>query len=181
MHWLDPEYLPETRGAVTRFLLNPHGELDGLILDRNRQVHFPPHLAKQVARHIAIGDKVTVRGVKPRAADLVAAVSLTAKNGTVILDAGPPPEHGKKPARAHPAQRPMELSGTVQLSLYGPKGELRGALLDDGCALRMPAHAAHELAEYLAPGAHVRAWGQGIKTPHGLTLAVDEIGKLVDA
>ena len=26
MHWLDPDYLPETSGIFERFLLNPHGE-----------------------------------------------------------------------------------------------------------------------------------------------------------
>ena len=25
MHWIDPACLPETRGRVTQFLLNPHG------------------------------------------------------------------------------------------------------------------------------------------------------------
>lgn len=44
MHWIDPDQLPETRGTVRRFLLNPHGEPDGFILDRDRQVHFPPIL-----------------------------------------------------------------------------------------------------------------------------------------
>lgn len=72
MHWIDPDCLPETRGTVTRFLLNPHGEFDGFILDDSRQVHFPPHLSKQLARNVKMGDLVTVRGIKPRGADMVA-------------------------------------------------------------------------------------------------------------
>ena len=31
MHWIDPDSLPETRGIVKGFLLNPHGELDGIV------------------------------------------------------------------------------------------------------------------------------------------------------
>jgi hypothetical protein len=77
MHWIDPTCLQETRGTVSQFLLNSHGELDGLILSNGRQVHFPPHLSRQIAKHISVGDKVRVRGVKPRAADIVAAVQLT--------------------------------------------------------------------------------------------------------
>ena len=32
MHWIDPDCLQETRGIVTQFLMNPHGELDGFLL-----------------------------------------------------------------------------------------------------------------------------------------------------
>ena len=42
MHWLDPDDLPEITGTVARFLLNPHGETDGMILADGSEVHFPP-------------------------------------------------------------------------------------------------------------------------------------------
>ncbi|KAH0441835.1 hypothetical protein A8H39_27710 [Paraburkholderia fungorum] len=182
MHWIDPNSLPETRGTVTRFLLNPHGELDGFVLGSRQlqQVHFPPHLSRQVARLVAVGDTVRVRGVKPRGADMIAAVSVMSKTGKVILDEGPHRD-GEKHHHPDAERTPMEASGEVLLSLFGPKGELRGALLDDGTSLRMPPHAAAELASYLAPGAHVHAWGRGIRNRHGRTVEVDEIAELVDA
>ncbi|MFM0238900.1 hypothetical protein [Paraburkholderia phytofirmans] len=180
MHWIDPECLQETRGTVTRFLLNPHGELDGLILDNERQVHFPPHLSKLVAKHVSVGDKVRVRGVKPRAADIVAAVQLTSATGIVILDEGPH-HHGERHEKPHADKRAMEVTGEVELSLYGPKGELRGALLTDGTSIRMPPHAAENLSSYLAPGAHIQVWGHGVKNRHGKTIDVDDIAELVDA
>ena len=180
MHWIDPDQLPETRGTVSRFLLNSHGEPDGFILGKGKQVHFPPHLASQVTRHIAVGDKVRVRGLKPRAADVVAAVAITGPDGKMIVDNGPPhdkPHHN----RPHAASQPIEVSGTVLLSLYGPKGELHGALLEDGTSLRMPAHAAAELQDYLQAGASVQAWGQRVRNKHGCTLDVHDIAMLVDA
>jgi hypothetical protein len=178
MHWIDPESLPETRGKVTRLLLNPHGELDGLVLG-SRQVHFPPHLSKLLARHVSPGDEVRVRGVKPRDADMISAVSLTTKSGVLILDEGPD-KGGEKHHKPHVERKAMDASGEVVLSLFGPKGELRGALLDDGTSLRMPPHAAAALAEYLSPGAHVQAWGHGIRNKHGRTIEVHEIAELVD-
>lgn len=179
MHWIDPASLPETRGKVTRFLLNPHGELDGFVLG-SRQVHLPPHLSKELATHVAPGDRVRVRGIKPRAADMIAAVSLTTASGVLIVDEGPHHDGGKH-HKPHVERKRMEASGAVVLSLFGPKGELRGALLDDGTSLRMPPHAAVELAAYLSPGAHVHAWGHGVKNRHGRTIEVDEIAELVDA
>ncbi|WP_244850912.1 hypothetical protein [Caballeronia sp. SL2Y3] len=178
MHWIDPDCLPETRGTVTRFLLNPHGEFDGFILDDSRQVHFPPHLSKQLARNVKMGDLVTVRGIKPRGADMVAAVAVMTKAGRTILDEGP--DSGGKHHPPEVEMRQMEASGEVLLALHGPKGELRGALLDDGTSLRMPPHAAEALSEYLTPGAHVHAWGYGVKNRLGRSIEVDEIAHLID-
>jgi hypothetical protein len=178
MHWIDPACLPETRGVVTQFLLSPHGELDGLILEKDRQVHFPPHMSKLVVKHIPIGDKISVRGIKPRGANIIAAVALKSGSGIVILDEGPPDRH-EKHGKAHAEKKPMTVSGEVRLPLFGPRGELRGALLIDGTSIRMPPHAAAELASYLEPGAHIQVWGHGIQNRHGKTVEVDEIAELV--
>jgi hypothetical protein len=181
MHWIDPACLPETRGKVTQFLLNPHGELDGLVLNTagsTLQVHFPPHMTKQVMKHISVGNAIRVHGVKPRDANVIAAVSLTSAQGAELVDEGPQ-HHGPKAPK--PEGKPMDVQGEVTLSLYGPKGELRGALLDDGTSLRMPPHAAAELVDYLSPGACVQAWGNGVKNKYGRTIDVHDIAKLVDA
>ncbi|WP_213779383.1 hypothetical protein [Caballeronia sp. dw_276] len=181
MHWIDPASLPETRGKVTQFLLNPHGDLDGVILntaDGKLQVHFPPHMTRQIAKHITLGNTIRVRGVKPRGANVIAAVSLTSAQGVELIDEGPQ-HHAPKPEKAE--GKPMDIQGEVTLSLYGPKGELRGALLDDGTSLRMPPHAAAELADYLSPGAFVQAWGHGVKNKYGRTIDVHDIANLVDA
>ncbi|QGZ63199.1 hypothetical protein [Paraburkholderia acidisoli] len=178
MHWIDPAHLPEVRGRVTHFLLNPHGDIDGLVLDGRRQVHTPPHLSRTISRHIAQGDRIRVRGVKPRGADMIAAIQLVTREDRVILDEGPDhPAHPAEPRK----RKPMETSGEVLLALYGPRGELRGALLETGTSLRMPPHAAAELTAYLQPGAHVQAWGDGIKTRHGATIDVSDIAELIDA
>ncbi|MFL9999624.1 MULTISPECIES: hypothetical protein [Paraburkholderia] len=188
MHWIDPACLPETRGKVVLFLLNPHGDADGFILQHadgtQQQVHFPPHLGKLIARHIAPGDTVRIRGVKPRGADLIAAISLTSRQGIEIVDEGPRPhEHGPKHEHGHGHEHdgePMDVQGEVVMPLYGPKGELRGALLEDGTSLRMPPHAAAELVAYLTPGAHVQAWGRGVRNRVGCTVDVHDIAELVD-
>jgi hypothetical protein len=174
MHWIDPACLPETKGTITQFLLNPRGEADGFILDATRQVHFPPHLGTRVTQRVALGQTVIVRGVKPRAADMISAVSIAPNDGEAIVDEGPHhDEHEREPSQLEPLA--TELAGTIALSLYGPKGELRGALLDDGTSLRMSHDAADELQAYLSPGARVRAWGELVESRYGRTLEVSEI------
>jgi hypothetical protein len=157
MHWIDPASLPETRGTVARFLFNAHGDSDGFLLDGDRQVHLPPHLSAELLRKVKVGDKVQVRGVKPRGADLVAAVALTGAKGVEIVDHGP----GEKPG--HPAtpraSKPVEVHGQVQKTLHAPKGEVCGALLASGEIVRMRPKENADLAPYFAAGARIAVWG----------------------
>lgn len=177
MHWIDPASLFETRGKVVHFLLNPAGVLDGLILSRKRVVHFPPHMAGLVARNIAIGDAVRIRGVKPKGAPVLAAVSLTGPNGRELIDEGP--DHAGHKDNPLPVKKLKVVNGTVSYALHGPKGELRGAFLDSRISIRMPPHAAKELANYLAPGAHVQAKGMSVQNRFGTVVDVEEISFLV--
>ena len=190
MHWIDPVCLPVTRGAISAWLINPKGDLDGVVLDDQTQVHFPPHMGDAVAKRFKVGDVVHVRGVKPRGVEMVAAVSLTSADGHTVDDLGPGSKDGGKDgekAKAGKASKDKagkdkkdgkpafgETEGNVVMSLYGPKGELRGALLDNGVSLRVPPHAAQELVAYLTPGAKVHAWGQGVKSRFGRTLDVSD-------
>jgi hypothetical protein len=94
MHWIDPTSLPALSGEVERFIINPHGDLDGVVLVGGGLVHFPHHLSEAVAAAIRPGDPITVHGVRLRGVDMVAAVSLTAKSGEVILE-GLETKHGR--------------------------------------------------------------------------------------
>jgi hypothetical protein len=70
----------------------------------------------------------------------------------------------------------MEADGRVRLSLYGPKGELRGALLDDGTVVRLSPKEAHRLRQRLEPGAVIKGIDEGIDTEHGRSIELHEIG-----
>lgn len=107
MHWIDPACLPETKGTVGRFLINPHGDADGLLLKDGKEVHFPPHLSAAGLTVLKPGDHVKVRGVRPRGVDMVAAVSIQAGDAPAIVDNGPPKDRGpqKRDARPGPQAR----------------------------------------------------------------------------
>ncbi|WP_407146403.1 hypothetical protein [Bradyrhizobium sp. ORS 86] len=176
MHWIDPNCLPEANGTVERFVLNPHGEVDGFVMTGAMQspvlVHTPPHMEPELTRHVKAGDAVSVRGVRPRKPDLIAAVAVTAANGASIIDAGPGHE------REHPKleKKKMTAEGTVRLSLFGPKGELRGALLTDGTVIRIAPKEAEQLAGLLAPNAKIAVTGDGLDTKHGRVVHAKQIG-----
>ena len=88
VHWIDPHSLPETAGTLTKMLFNVQGDVDGFLLDGQHQVHFPPHLSAGLLKAVKVGEKIKVHAVKLRDVDLLVAVSITAENGTVIIDHG---------------------------------------------------------------------------------------------
>lgn len=181
MHWIDPDCLPETEGTFERFILNPHGEVDGFVMKPDGRtailVHTPPHLTGELTRHLSAGEAVRVRGVRPRKAELIAAVAITGSDGRQIIDKGPEPDRD----HAKLKHQPMTTEGEVRMSLFGPKGELRGALLSNGVVLRIGPKEAESVASLLAPGARVAARGDGAETPHDRVIHVLEIGSSLHA
>ena len=189
MHWIDPDSLPEIRGRVDRVLVNPHGDPDGLILADGAEVHFPPHMGAEAMRafEAAPQSEVKIRGLKPRGADVFAAVSLEWPDGERIEDRGPP-EKRHKPGGKHPPGRPHHpdkahgggnhvLTGTVRRALHGPKGERRGVLLETGEIVRFPPHAGEDTGELLTPGAKFAARGEFLQTPYGAVMEAAFIGE----
>jgi hypothetical protein len=183
MHWIDPNSVAEVSGRFERFLLNPHGDADGLLLSEGVEIHFPPHLGREVRKAI---DKdreglLRIRGVRPREGDVFAALSIETSEGVRILDNGPP-ETRKKDPRAHERpdkatkRDPMTVEGVVRRPLHGPKGERRGVLLEDGRMVRFPPHEAPHLENLLARGAAIMACGEGLVTPLGTIIEASEIG-----
>jgi hypothetical protein len=68
------------------------------------------------------------------------------------------------------------VQGRVQTVLHGPRGEVNGAMLDDGTILRLPPPEADRFAALLAPGQSIAAQGDGLVTPLGRVVAVQAIG-----
>jgi hypothetical protein len=185
MHWIDPQSLPAVEGTATQLIMNRDGELDGLLLTRageTRLVHFPPHMGGEVERTIGVGSAVTVFGVRPRGAEVIAAVSLMTGSGAVIIDRGPMNRHAESASAGDRDVRyGVEAAGCVRISLFGPKGELRGAILEDGTVIRMGKKEAARFAHLLRPGAFLAARGAAIVCGHGTMLDVAVLGAAATA
>jgi hypothetical protein len=175
MHWIDPAQLTPIKGTLERFLLTPHGDLNGFILRDGTEVHFPPHLSAAVRKAARPGSEVVVYGLRPRRAAVLAAVAIEVA-GETILDEGPPKDEGpKKPSRI-----PLDASGTVVRPLHGPKGEFRGALLDEGTIVRVGKHAGPHVTAAFAAGRTVAVRGEGRATSEGRCIEARLIGRSME-
>jgi len=168
----DPAQLPAIQGKVAEYSLTPRGDVDGLILADGTEVHLPPHLGTQLVYAVKPGDAVTVRGLRARAIPMVQAMSVqNDATGTTVTDTGtggPPGPRG--------AQQELTATGRVKAQLHGPRGDLNGALLEDGTIIRLPPPEAQRFAAVLAPGATVTVEGDGFSGALGRVIEARSIG-----
>lgn len=157
------------RGTLVHYTLTPKGDVDGFVLSDGTQVHLPPHLSTALVFTARPGEAVAVEGHKAKESPVIEATAVRNEaSGHVVTAEGgkhPPPEPGG----------PARVQGKVQFALHGPKGELNGALLEDGTVLRLPPDEAEEHAERLAPGRTVIAEGPARVTPMGRVIEVKKL------
>jgi hypothetical protein len=182
----NPDQLPMQRGQVQQFTLTPRGDIDGLILTDGTEVVLPPHLSTQIAYAIKPGDTVLIHGLHAAALPLIQAVSITDDvSGRTVVDNGPPAP-GPGPAPPPPAapdagpSAPIpglsEIQGRVRMVLHGPRGDVNGALLEDGTVLRVPPPEADRFASLLQPGRSLVAEGDELTSAIGKVVAVRQLG-----
>jgi len=168
----DASQLPAIHGKVAEYSLTPRGDVDGLILADGTEVHMPPHLGTALVYTVKPGDAVTVHGLRARTLPMVQALSVSHDaTGTTVTDSGPggPPGPGGD-------RQVLTVEGHVKEPLHGPRGDLNGALLDDGTIVRMPPPEAQRLATELVPGAPLYVRGDGYAGPLGRVIQATSIG-----
>jgi hypothetical protein len=166
----DSSQLPESRGRVKQYTLTPRGDVDGLILADGTEVKLPPHLSAQIVYSIRPGDEVSIRGLRARAIPLLDAASITnVSTGRSVADNGPV----RGPDRGGMQQT---FSGRITMALHGKRGEVNGALLDDGTQLRLPPPEAERFADWLQVGQMVSVRGELLDTTLGRVIDVQAIG-----
>jgi len=170
----DASQLPETRGIVKQYTLTPRGDVDGLILNDGTEVTLPSHLTNQIVFAVRPGDAVTIRGLKARALPLIEGASVTNfATGVSVMDNGPP----GGPDRS---TREQTISGKIAAQLHGKRGEVNGAVLDNGIILRMPPPEAERMQGFMQPGQPVTVRGTMLKTALGTVIDASAIGASPD-
>lgn len=172
--------MPVLTGRVQRWLVNPNGEVDGLLLADGTQVAFPPHLSADAQQLLKPGDSVRVAGWRSPDAPVVRASSLTATASGRSLSDTPPSAGATAAAPPAPRERTaltaMSGSGRIARQLHTDRGDVNGVILEDGLIVRFPPHVGAALAQTVKPGATISAKGWGSRGPQGGAFEATAIG-----
>lgn len=159
---------PVATGRITQFLINPNGDVDGLLLGDGTQVNFPPHLSAALIQVARIGDTVSVQGFRGYGAGAVhAGVITNTATRQSMVDQPPSPDRPPPPPAALTA---LNANGRVVRLLYTDRGDMNGAILEDGMIVRFPPPFGAQLQSVLQPNVQLTATGYGTQNAYGRAL-----------
>jgi hypothetical protein len=168
----------ELEGTVSQYLLNPRGEVDGLLLDSRIVIKFPPHLARELIQVIRPKERVRVNGYREADKLLKGHVIANPATGRAIREIKPiPPER----AGAVGALQALSVEGAIKVVRRNPHGEIDGVILEHGIILHFPPHAGRQFASLLREGQLLAAVGFGTVNDFGQAIAAAMIGRSADA
>ena len=178
---LDPPSMgkpPVADGVVDRYLLNPRGDVSGLLLRDGSQMHVTLRAAQDLTTAIQPGDHVRVHGRRVSDSPLVkpdVIINVTDGRSFTVpyrLDLPMPPREER------PTVTEMNAAGTIRVLLYDHlKDVVNGALLSDGTQVRLPPDVGEHFHASLQQNMDVEVRGYGTTTPYGSALEASAIGR----
>jgi len=131
----EDDEVKEVHGTVLRYLLNPRGEVDGLLLEDGTFITFPPHLGRELAQVAKPNDEVIVIGPLEGPKLLRGHVVVNPKAEIALREIKPIPSER---ASFVGSLQPLRAEGTMRYAKRDAHGEIDGAILEDGTILQFP-------------------------------------------
>ncbi len=165
-------------GTVERFILDPRGEVEGLLLSDGTYMYITSRAAEQVVRLFKPGDNVQVYGRLRRDERQVQPDVLknltSSETFTVPLRLDLPMQ--KQEFQLSVTE--MSATGTIRLFFYHPlQRVIQGMLLSDNTQIRLPPDASQELRTSLHIGEAVTVKGNGTSNQFGRAIEAVAIGR----
>jgi hypothetical protein len=168
------------QGAVAQYLMNPDGVVDGLLLENNVTVRFPPHLGPVLAATVSPHDVVRVEGAFEAPGTLHASSIVDLQRQRAVVEAPPSREHPPPPRPASVNRQPLSAQGTIRALTRAKHGEIDGAVLSDGTIIHFPPHAVPQFITLLHEGNPLAVRGYGTTNEYGRSLEATAVGPSPD-
>jgi hypothetical protein len=170
---------PAAQSTVSRMLVNPFGEVDGLLLETGVIVTFPPHMGETLAASVKPGDAVDVKGYPEMPGQIRGYVVTNTRTGQAVVTHPKPPAGLKPPPHLRGiGLKELSAQGEIRHVRHGGKGEINGVILADGTIVRFPREVSWRFATLLRVGQSITAAGYGTQNAHGRALEVTALGPL---
>jgi hypothetical protein len=164
-------------GTLSRFVINPEGDVDGLLLADGSLVHFPPHMSSQLVSVVHQWDTVRIAGFRDGAGNVTAQQITNERTSQQVVDQPPPVGALRAPPTLRGAGLvKLSVKGTVARVTTAPLGEPDGVMLSDGTIIKIPPPVAQQFASLLRPDVVVAAIGYGTRNQYGEALQATAFG-----
>jgi len=165
------------QGVVSQYLMNPNGEVDGLLLKDGTQVHFPPHMSADLTQTVGPAGRISAQGVHENAIHFRAFTIFNTKTGQSVNEVRPSQFGPPLPPELRGVElKPLQVEGKIKVVLVAPRGETDGAVLENGTIIRVPPYVGAQYSVWLQVGQPIVVHGYGTENRFGRSLQATAIG-----
>jgi hypothetical protein len=163
---------------VRAWIVDPHGEVDGMVLSDQASVRFDRMTGESITRHVRLGDRVQI--TPDGQALFLPRTNWSVDLGMATVGLGGGPSRLPPVSRAERAVDGMTVSGGLGTGTqhFTVRGVVRavtftrgrvadGFVLDGGVTVRIPTSRTDALAA-LRPGMRVDVEGEGVRGRYGI-------------
>jgi hypothetical protein len=174
----EDDEVQELHGIVLNYLLNPRGEVDGLLLEDGTFIKFPPHLGRELVQVAKPKDEIIAIGPLEGPKLLRGHVIVNPRTQIALREIKPiPPER----ASFVGTMQPLRAKGAIRYAKRNAHGEVDGAILEDGTILQFPPQADDAFVEQLKSNQPIHAVGFGTSNEYGTSIATAMLGSSMDS
>ena len=169
---------PVADGEIERYVLDPRGEVEGLLLADGSHLYVTSRAADQLMQALKPGDHVLVYGRRSPGAliiqpDMIRNLS-TGTTFVVPLRLDLPMQEQEQ----HLSVTELKAAGTIRVLLYHPiKSIVQGMLLSDGTQIRLPLDVGEDARKSFHVGDSVVVQGNGTDNEFGRSIEAIAISK----
>ncbi len=161
----------ERQGTIERVLVNPHGDVDTVLLADGTTVRLAP---TPPSDRLAKGQTVQIVG--EGTGNFVRATRIASASGDVLTNESTPPVPPQPPkAGKDDPMQDLKTSSTIERIVRGPRGEPDALVLADGATVKLPPRLRDDAGESLKEGARVQVAGRGGSYPQGMSLRATSV------
>ncbi len=168
---------PVGEGTVRLYIIDPRGEIEGLLLTDGTQLYVTSRAADQLRRAIKPGDRISIYGLREGhetriRPDVIRNLS-TGTTFIVPLRLDLPLQE-----QAHLSVTEMQATGQIQVLLIHPSKDLvQGFILSDGTQIRLPLDIGDGLRSSFRPGDTLTVRGNGTENEYGRSIEATAMGR----
>jgi hypothetical protein len=167
------------RGTVSQYMMNPDGLVDGILLSDGTIVRFAPHMSQQLVQTVKPQESVSVEGFIEYQGTIHATTITNPASQQSVVDT-PPSAQTPPPAPSQEVRQSMSATGAIKVLTHAARGEINGAVLDNGTIVHFPPPVGTQYANLFQVGASLAAVGNGTINTYGRSLEATSIGPSAD-
>jgi hypothetical protein len=160
-------------------MMNSDGVVDGVLLSDDTIVRFPPRMSQQLDQTVKPQDLVSVDGFIEYQGTIHATTITNPASQQSVVDTPPSPQN-PPPGPGHEAKQLISANGTIKVLTHAARGEIDGAVLDNGTIVHFPPPVGAQYANLFQVGAQLASVGNGTINTYGRSLETTSIGPSAD-